>query len=322
MINSTQINASVVQCFSRVAINHRLAHAYLLVGPRDSGKTQTALSLAQLVNCENETQKPCGQCAACRKIVSGNHPDVHVIGNDEMDSIKIEDVRFLLSRAHLMAYEGKTKVFIIRHIELMTLEAANALLKTLEEPAANTLMILTTSVPEANLDTIKSRCHIIKFFPSSTDHIARILMDEGIKSQDAHFLAVYSEGCLGKTRKLMKQEIITRRCKVLDEMLLNRNNDSFLKELSADPKEITQALRLLLSFFRDVLLLKCGASKTELIHQDAPLPMQQAMGKFTARDFEDLSLIIRQIVKTKELVDEKLNVKMSLSLLREHIWVN
>ena len=112
MINSTQINASVVQRFSRVAINHRLAHAYLLVGPRDSGKTQTALSLAQLVNCENETQKPCGQCAACRKIVSGNHPDVHVIENDEMDSIKIEDVRFLLSRAHLMAYEGKTKVLL------------------------------------------------------------------------------------------------------------------------------------------------------------------------------------------------------------------
>ena len=89
-----------------------------------------------------------------------------------MDSIKIEDIRFLLSRAHLMAYEAKTKVFIIRNIELMTLEAANALLKTLEEPAPNTLMILTTSVLEANLDTIKSRCHIVKFFPSSVNRIA------------------------------------------------------------------------------------------------------------------------------------------------------
>ena len=318
MINPTQINASVMQRFSRLRANHHLAHAYLLVGPQDSGKTQTALSLAQLVNCEIETLQACGECAACRKIASGNHPDVHVIGNDEMDSIKIDDIRFLLSRVHLMAYEGKTKVFIIRNIELMTPDAANALLKTLEEPTANTLLILTTSVPESNLDTIKSRCHIVKFFPSSVNRIAKLLMDEGVKDQDAHFLAVYSEGCLGKTRKLIMQEIISRRRKVLDEMLLNRHNDSFLKELSANPQETTQALRLLLSFFRDVLLLKSGISKAELAHQD----FLKEMERFTGRDFEDLALIIRQIVQTKKLVDENLNVKMSLSLLREHIWVN
>ena len=318
MINSAQINTAAMDRFRRLTANHRLAHAYLLVGPQDSGKTQTALSVAQMVNCESETSQPCGECGPCRKIGSGNHPDVHVLGNDEMDSIKIEEIRFLLSRAHLMAYEAKTKVFIIRNIELMTLEAANALLKTLEEPAANTLMILTTSVPEANLDTIKSRCHTIKFFPSSVNRIARLLMDEGIKDPDAHFLAFYSEGCLGKTRKLIKQDIVLRRRKVLDEMLLNRNNDSFLKELSSDPMEIAQALRLLLSFFRDVLLFKNGIPKTELVHQDCLKEVEQ----FAARGFEDLALIIRQIVQTKELVDEKLNVKMSLSLLREHIWVN
>jgi DNA polymerase-3 subunit delta' len=316
MINSAQVNLAAMGRFGRLIDNHRLAHAYLLVGPQDSGKTQTALSLAQLVNCESQTA--CGECISCRKIASGNHPDVHVLGNDEMDSIKIEDIRFLLSRAHLMAYEARTKVFIIRNIELMTLEAANALLKTLEEPAANTLMILTTSVLEANLDTIKSRCHIITFFPSSVNRIAQVLMDEGVKEHDARFLAVYSEGCLGKIRKLMKQDIVIRRRKVLDEMLLNRNNDSFLKELSVDPQETTQALRLLLSFFRDVLLFKSGVSKTALVHQDSLKEME----RFVARGFEDLALIIRQIVQTKELVDEKLNVKMSLSLLREHIWAN
>ena len=318
MINTAQINASVMQRFTRLVANQRLAHAYLLVGPQDSGKTQTALSLAQLVNCESQKSVPCGECPPCRKIASGNHPDVHVLGNDEMDSIKIEDIRFLLSRAHLMAYEAKTKVFIIRNIELMTLEAANALLKTLEEPAPNTLMILTTSMPEIKLDTIKSRCHIIKFFPSSVNRIAQILIDEGIKNDDARFLAVYSEGSLGKTRKLIEQEIITQRRKILDEMLFNRNNDAFLKELSSNPVEIIQALRLLLSFFRDVLLFKSGVSKSELVHQD----VLREVENFATRGFEDLALIIRQIVQTKELVDENLNVKMSLSLLREYIWVN
>ncbi len=278
MINSAQINVAVMERFRRLTANHRLAHAYLLAGPQGTAKTQTAWALAQLVNCESAAVKPCGECASCRKIASGNHPDVHAIGNDEMDSIKIEDIRFLLSRAQLMAYEGKTKVFIIRNIELMTPEAANALLKTLEEPAPNTLMILTTSVPEDSLDTIKSRCHVVKFF--------------------------------------LKKEIIPFDRKVFDEMILNRNNDAFLKELSTDPQETSKALRLLLSFFRDVLLLKSGVSKAALVHQDC---LKEAE-KFAARRFEDLDLIMRQIVRTKGLVDEKLNVKMSLGLLREHIW--
>jgi len=236
MINTAQINMDVMQRFSRLLAGRRLAHAYLFVGPQDSGKTQTALSISQLVNCEGP-QAPCGQCASCRKIASGNHPDVHVIGNDAMEAIKIEEIRFILGRIQLMAYEARTKVFIIRNIELMTLEAANALLKTLEEPTPNTLMILTTSVPEANLDTIKSRCHIVKFFPSSVNRIAQLLTDEGLNIQEARFLAVYTEGCLGKTRKLIKQEIIPHKRKVLDEMLLNRNNDNFLKSLAADAQE-------------------------------------------------------------------------------------
>ena len=110
-----QVNSAVVDRFTRLAAKARLAHAYLLVGPQDSGKTQTALSLAQLVNCENEADQPCGECVPCRKIASGNHPDVHVLGNDEMDSIKIDEIRFLLGRAQLMAYEARTKVFIIRN---------------------------------------------------------------------------------------------------------------------------------------------------------------------------------------------------------------
>jgi len=283
-----------------------------------SGKTQTALALARLVNCESPSTAPCGQCAACLKIASGNHPDVHVLGSDEKESIKIEDIRFLLSRAHLKSYEARTKVFIIRNIELMTMEAANALLKTLEEPAPETLMILTTSVPEANLDTIKSRCHLVKFFPSSVNRITRFLTEEGIPGEDAYFLAVYGEGCLGQIRRLVKQDILTNKQYFLDEMLLNGRNDEFLKGLAEDPLKAATALRLLLSFFRDVLLFKSGVKAEVLVHQNR----LKELGVFAARDTDDLNLIIRQIVQTKKLIDDHLNVKMSLSLLREYIWAN
>lgn len=318
MINTALVNDVAIDSFKRLVAVNKLAHAYLLVGPQNSGKTQTALRLAQLVNCESAPVGPCGQCVVCLKIASGNHPDVHVIGGDERESIKIEDIRFLLGRAQLKSYEARTKVFIIRNIELMTMDAANALLKCLEEPAAETLMILTTSVLEANLDTIKSRCHIVKFFPASVNRITRFLTDEGLALQDAHFLAVFSEGCLGRVRQLVKEDILVKRHKVLDDMLFNRRNDDFLKELSNDPLGITVALQLLLSFFRDVLLLKNGASSGELIHQGR----LKELGAFVSRDISDLSLIIRQIVQTKKLVDDHLNAKMSLSLLREYLWVN
>ena len=270
----------IMERFHRLAAKGHLAHAYLLVGPQGAGKSQNALALAQLVNCEGEGTPPCGTCVPCRKIAAGSHPDVHKIGSAEDGTIKIEDIRFLLSRVQLMAYEGRTKVFIMPRIELMTPEAANALLKTLEEPTPNTLMILTTSVPEDTLDTIKSRCHVVKFF--------------------------------------RKEEDVAYNRKVLDEMLLNRNNDNFLKELAGDAGQTTQALRLLMKFFKDAMLLKTGVTFKSVVDPDYVKSLQ----RFSTRGFEDLSLIVRQIVKTKELADEKLNVKMSLSLLREHIWAN
>jgi DNA polymerase III delta' subunit len=283
MTGQVHANTVVIERFSRLRKSGRMAHAYLLVGPKNSGKTQTALSIAQLVNCENLSPEgagfPCEQCASCRKIISSNHPDVYTIGRDETEAIKIEEIRFLLGRVRLMAFEAKTKVFILRNIESMTLEAANALLKTLEEPAPNTLMILTTSVFEANLETIRSRCHVVKFFP--------------------------------------KEENPAYNRKIMDEMLLNRNNDSFLKDLSSDHQQTAQALRMLLGFFKDVLLVKSGAAAA-FSSQEYAKPME----KFAGYRIEDLNLIIRQIVKTKQLVDENLNTKMSLSLLKEHIWAN
>ena len=157
------VHQEIVERFKRLVKAGRLAHAYLFTGPSGIGKTETALELAQLVNCDDNSA--CGNCAQCRKIASGNHPDVYVIGTDG-EGIKIDDVRQMLGRVGLRAYEAKRKVFILRQVERMTMEAANALLKTLEEPAANTLMILTTAVPEAVLDTVKSRCHTVKFFAS------------------------------------------------------------------------------------------------------------------------------------------------------------
>ena len=276
------VSQEVLNRFKRVAAAKRLAHAYLFTGPAQAGKMPTALAIAQLVNCEDEAHAPCGNCASCRKIAAGNHPDVHIVDvlKDE-NSIKIEQIRQMLGRVALRAFEAKTKVFIVRGIHLMTTEAANALLKTLEEPAPNTLMILTTNVPEACLDTVKSRCHSVKFF-CNEEHLP--------EDKD----------------------------RILDVFLSRAGHEDYLKTLSGDKEQAADAMLVLLSFLRDVMLYKSGGNVDNLVYKNRVSDLH----KMSGRNMDDLCAVNAQIVRVKSLADENLNVKMALSLVRERLWGN
>ncbi len=307
------IDQRILERFKKLVDSARMGHAYLFVGPKEAGKTQTALAVAQLVNCESISIKPCGECPSCQKISSGNHPDVMVVDQEE-GSIKIEQIRFLLSRLQLKAFEAKTKVFIIRDVENMTLEAANSLLKTLEEPASNTLMILTTATPEANLDTIRSRCHVVKFFPASKGRL-----QEALETTDAtaRFLAVYTDGCLGQARNLVEDDFMVRKNQIFDSFL-NKSNEEALKKVSSEKEDAKEALHIFLSVVRDAILFKGGVPADELMNVDRLKDVQI----LARRSFEELSAIYNQVISTKGLLDENLNAKMAFSILRQRIWAN
>jgi DNA polymerase-3 subunit delta' len=312
-MKSISVDDKILDRFKRLLASSRMGHAYLFVGPKETGKTQTALAAAQLVNCESAAQKPCGECVPCQKIANSNHPDVMIIQENE-GSIKIDQIRFLLGRLQLKAFEAKTKVFIIRDVENMTLEAANSLLKTLEEPASNTLIILTTATPEANLDTIRSRCHVVKFFPVSSNRLSEVL---DAPEATAHFLAVYTDGCLGQAKHLIEDGFMQRKNQTLDAFL-NPSNDEFLKKLSSDKEEAKEALHIFLSIVRDAILLKSGVLAHDLMNVDKI----QSVQLLAKHSFEELASIYQQVIKTKELLDENLNAKMAFSILRQRLWLN
>jgi DNA polymerase III subunit gamma/tau len=134
-----------------------IAHAYLLVGPRHVGKGTLANNLAQALNCEG-AGTPCGQCRSCQRIREGKHADVTSIGLDSRAEIGIDDIRGLQRSANLPPYEGKCKVFIIDEAEYLSTEAANALLKILEEPPPRVVWLLLAADEERLLATIISRC--------------------------------------------------------------------------------------------------------------------------------------------------------------------
>ena len=313
-------NAEILNRFERIDKEGRLAHAYLFVGPEESGKTQTALALAKWLNCENvKESRFCGECGSCRKIEAGNHPDVMTAQAGVGETIKIDEIRAFIQRIQLRAFEAKCKVFIIRDAERMTKDAANALLKTLEEPNRETLVILTTAVPELCLDTIKSRCHAVHFFPKSDTQLAGELRREfGLDEPMAQSLAFFAQGSLLKAKTLYESKFNVKKNRIIDEMVMKKDSEEFLRKVLSDKEETQTVLRVLLSFFRDLVLFKSGVSEEHFANRDRVRDLKLLVSKFS---FEDLDRIVGEIVKATQLFKDNLNVKMSLSVIKELVWV-
>lgn len=176
-----------------------LAHAYIFSGERGIGKKLTALGLAAAVNCNRPgPDAGCGVCVFCRKALGLGHPDVHLITADG-DEIRIDQIRQAQADVALKPFEGRKKVLIIDPAEDMNAASANAFLKTLEEPPADTIIILISAMPQALLPTIRSRCQEIQFQPISRHELSRLLTARrGMSHEDASFIAGLARGSFGR----------------------------------------------------------------------------------------------------------------------------
>ena len=197
-----------------------LAHAHLIVGPPHVGKMTLALNLAQALNCE-AAGRPCLKCASCQKIASAGHADVQVIGlvqnEDAAESklIGIDQIKEMQHSASLPPFEGSYKVFIIDGAELLSIEAANCLLKTLEEPVGRVVFILLTVNDSLLPATVVSRCQRLELTPMPvTEAAAALATDRGIEPERARLLAGLSHGCLGWALSA-----------VVDDSLLQQRNE-------------------------------------------------------------------------------------------------
>jgi DNA polymerase-3 subunit delta' len=261
-----------VKLLERSLANGRTAHAYLLLGLPQVGKTTLALNFAQALNCLDE-HKPCGQCRSCLKIAHGNHPDVRVI-EALNGTIKIDQIRAMQREVALSPHEGRWKVYIIRQMERATTEAANCLLKTLEEPPAQVILMLTASDMDQLLPTIISRCQVLNLRPPSMLLVQKALEERWeIDPERARLLARLSGGRLGWAVTASEDEAILRkRQRRLGEMieLMGQGRVERLRyaqHLSQSPDGLREVLDLWLSWWRDLLLIR-GDSATEVTNVD------------------------------------------------------
>ena len=267
-----------LQVLENAVQRQRVAHAYLFEGPDGIGKKRTAMAFARIILCEKTNG--CGQCDACITTNAGSHPDFHLVDTDK-DTIKIELIRTLQSQLVLRSYSGRGKICIIDNADLMTREAANALLKTLEEPIAGTLIILVSSHSEVLLPTILSRCQQLPFSRLSQQVVARHLHQELALDQPAStVLAAVSDGSLSKALGQNRDLYLKKRLELIQSLSALSATSTiqafeFAQYLKGQKDLLDEILGIFEIFFRDVLLHKQGQPQTAMINQDLFTLIQQ-----------------------------------------------
>lgn len=247
---------------SKTLSHGRLPHGFLFRGPDGVGKRMYGRGLAAALNCrETGPDRACCSCSSCRKFISGSHPDFSVVEPDK-GAIKIGQVRSLIQEVSYPPYESKTRVVVLEDVHTMRREAANSLLKTLEEPPEGNLFILTADSSRDILPTITSRCQVIPFVALDTSDTCSVLSQCGVEEKDSRILARLSGGSPGDAITLHRLKIVDLFKEVvvfLSDTSVDVNRDvvqllSLTEKTAALKDELPTFLGLLKRWVRDLLL--------------------------------------------------------------------
>ena len=285
-----------VQLLSGAIQHDRIGHAYLITGSDQIGKTTLARLFAQALNCEADSiKRPCGECRTCKLIAADRHPDVRLlepeISGRGKQSIKIKTIRALQQDLNLSPYEGRRKIGIITRFDTANLNAANAFLKTLEEPPGNVILILTAISAEILLPTIQSRCRVIGLRPLPTQLIEEGLMTRwGVNPEDANLLSHLAAGRLGWAVEASQNPSILQQRKIeieqLGEAVNGRHYERFAlaNKLSRKPENLPSILKTWLSWWHDLLLIVHGENGRfiEISNIDQQLELQTLAKKWNS----------------------------------------
>ena len=298
----------------------KVSHAYILNGERGSGKKMLANLFASTLQCEKGGPDPCNECHSCKQAESGNHPDIIHVTHEKPNTISGEDVRTQVNNDIMIKpYQGPYKIYIISEADLMTPQAQNALLKTIEEPPEYAVIFLLTENAQMLLPTITSRCVMLKLRNIKDTLIKKYLM-ETVKVPDykADMCTAFAQGNMGRAIMLANSEHFNeireeavQLLKYIDEMDLNEVVKA-IKRISAYKLEINDYLDIIMIWYRDVLIYKATQDVTKVVFKD-----QLSCIKARARksSYEGIEKILESLEKAKSRLKANVNFDLVMELL-------
>ncbi len=298
----------------------KISHAYIIHGEKSTGKEFIARVFAMALQCEKGEAEPCNQCHSCKQALSKNQPDIIYVTHEKPNTISVEDIRAQVNNdVAIKPYSSKYKVYIINEAEKMTVQAQNAILKTLEEPPAYVVILLLVSNLQTLLPTILSRCVTLNMKPVSDSLIRKYLMEElQVPDYRADVCVAFARGNVGKAKALASSEEFDN---VKNEALglLKHVHDMELQEIIQAIKrineyklEISDYLDIMSIWYRDVLLFKATADANSLVFREEI----QAIRKVVARcSYEGIETVIHALAKAKKRLEANVNFDLTMELL-------
>lgn len=300
----------------------RVAHAYAFVGPQGIGKFLVARAFAQALLCPRvENGVPCGHCRTCGQVQRLRHPDLHLVQPAD-GAIGIDRVRELQRELSLKPFEAERKVAVVDEADALTDAAQNSLLKTLEEPPGETVLIMVAANPNALLPTVRSRCSILRFQPVSPDRIAQWLSARGVAEEQARLAAAICGGSLGAALAAVERDYVAMRERVarwISDLSARATGLRAVlligEELEAERERVDEYLNLFFLWLRDLLLLSEGMAAS-VANQDAKQRLEsQARGLSSA----GLSRALVEVDRARKRLRANANFRLTVDLMLANV---
>lgn len=313
-------HADIIQYIQNAVTEDKVSHAYILNGERGSGKKLLASLFAQTLQCERGGNEPCYECHSCKQALSGNHPDIITVRHEKPSSISVDEIRVQVNEdIQVKPYSSKYKIYIIPEADLMTQQAQNALLKTIEEPPAYAILILLTENAQKLLPTICSRCVMLKLRNIKDQLVKKYLMENlQIPDYKADVCTAFAQGNIGRAILLansehfneIKEEAI-QLLKNIDTMDLSDMIEA-VKRCSQYKMDVDDYLDVLAIWYRDVLIYKATQSIDRVIFAEQLSYIKERARKSS---YEGIENIIKAIENAKARLRANVNFELVMELL-------